>query len=154
MKKLTFAMALAGLALPTAASAQMPTGIVPCQDHWAGSIGALSLGENFENVRRFYNGRVTLMQLDTEEPAAASFGYAIQMPSGDGSNEPAFLQCFLNWGFTYVDVAAAQSSYDPARGLTLTIPTRSYDVEQGGSAPGEPIRLLINIAEGTITELD
>lgn len=154
MKQLTLAIALAMFALPVAIPAQTPTGLVACQDHWAGSIGALSLGENFENVRRFYNGRVTLFQLDTEEPAAASFGYAVQMPSGDGTTEPAYFQCFLNWGFGFVDVAAAQSSYDPQRGLTLTIPRQSYDHDTGSTRPDEPIRLLINFAQGTITELN
>ncbi|NNC72135.1 MAG: hypothetical protein HKN78_04580, partial [Sphingomonadaceae bacterium] len=96
----------------------------------------------------------TVMRLDTEEPAAASFGVAVVFPDGNGDLGPVGLACWLNWGFGFVDVAATQSAYDPAQGLTLTIPTGRYDPETGGTRPGAPIRWLINLAQGSITDLD
>lgn len=154
MKRLTKIAALAALAWPAMAAAQTPSGLVPCQDHFAGGLAALSLGENNANVRHFYNGMVTLLLLDTEEPAAASYGFAVLMPSGDGEEEPAFMTCWLNWGFTYVDTAAATSRYDPAEGLTLTIPVLMYDHETGMGREAPPVRLLINAGQGTIRQLD
>jgi hypothetical protein len=38
---------------------------------------------------------------------------------------------------------------DPAKGLLITIPTRVFN-EAADSAPGEPMRLRVNVEKGTL----
>lgn len=142
---------MAELLLPSAVSAR--EGPIDCRDNEVG-LDWLLIGENGEGVRSFYNGMVTLLRLDSEEPAAASAGLAILMPSGDGSDEPAFITCHAYRYFGAIDFDAMVAEYDPARGLTLTIPTSDPDFDSGGTVPGRPIRVMINAGNGTITPLD
>ena len=140
--------ALAALAWPTAAAAQQQRTLLPCSEVSAG-LTQLALGANEEGVRSFYEGRVTLLQLDYVEPACCSWGVAVLMPDGDGETEPAGTACWAIWGYAAVDLQRATSRYDPVEGLTLTIPTLDYDHDTGGTRPGAPIRLRIDVGEGT-----
>ena len=144
--------ALAALAWPAAAVAQPQRSLLPCAEVSAG-LTQLALGANEEGVRSFYDGRVTLLLLDYVEPACCSWGVAVLMPDGDGETEPAGTACWAIWGYAGVDLQAATSRYDPAEGLTLAIPTLDYDHDSGGTRPGAPIRLQINLSEGGISQL-
>jgi hypothetical protein len=144
--------AFAALAWPAAATAQPQRALMPCTDASAG-LTQLALGETHDGVRSFYEGRVTLLRLDYVEPACCSWGVAVLMPDGDGETEPAGTACWATWGYAGVDLQGATSHYDPAEGLTLTIPTRAYDHDTGGTLPGAPIRLRISLSAGTIVDL-
>ena len=144
--------ALAILAWPAAASAQPQRTLLPCAEVSAG-LTQLALGPNNEGVRSFYEGRVTLLALDYVEPACCSSGVAVLLPDGNGEIEPAGTACWATWGYAGVDLQAATSNYNPVEGLRLVIPTLDYDHDTGGTRPGAPIRLQINLSEGGISEL-
>ena len=146
-------MALAAaLAWPAMASGQAGGGLRTCDDAGV-DLTSLAVDER-SGVRTFYQGMVTLLALDTEEPAAAPAGIAIVMPAEPVENEPPFMACWALTGFAGVNVEGAQSRYDPAEGLTLTIPTSTYDPEGDRTVPGRPIRLRIDAGRGTIVDLD
>lgn len=153
MKKWTWGLAAAASISSTAVSAQMGHGPRDCLDASI-SLNALWIGENGEGVRSFYNGMVTVLRLDTEEPAAASAGLAILMPSGDGSEEPIFTACHVFLYYGSIDFDGMESSYDPARGLTLTVPAYEANLETGGRGSPNPIRVLINAGAGTLSVID
>ncbi len=144
-------VALALLACPAAGLAQTSE-LFPCDEAGVG-LESVAVGADLSGVRNFYRGNVTLFALDTIEPACCSAGIAIVMPAEPHGNEPVGFACWAIKGLAAVDLGAARSSYDPRRGLTLTIPTRGYDPETGATIPGEPIRLRIDAARGTIVDL-
>src|SRR5688572_4427394 len=109
---------LAVLAWPAIAAAQPQRTLLPCSEVSAG-LTQLALGANNEGVRSFYEGRVTLLELDYVEPACCSWGVAVLMPDGNGESEPAGTACWAIWGYSGVDVQAATSLYNPVEGLTL-----------------------------------
>ncbi len=146
------ALALATTTLATSAQAQSQ-GFMPCDDHWSASFFALSVGENGEGIRSFYEGSVLLLHINTDEPAFFPEGVILLMPDGDGSDGPIGRHCFVNWGFSSMDVDASHATYDPARGLTLTIPASNtspadYQVRDAS------VRVLVNVGAGTITPLN
>lgn len=146
------ALALATTTLATSAQAQSQ-GFVPCDEHWASNFYALSVGENGEGIRSFYDGGVLLLHINTDEPAFFPEGVILLMADGDGSDGPPGRLCFVDWGYTTMDVDASHATYDPARGLTLTIPAQNtspadYEVRDAS------VRVLINLAQGTVTPID
>ena len=52
-------------------------------------------------------------------------------------------------GVASVQLDEAASEDDPAKGLLITIPTRVFN-EAADSAPGEPMKLRINVEKGTL----
>ena len=146
-------MALAAvLAWPAVAHGQVGGGLRTCDDAGV-DLTSLAVDER-SGVRTFYQGSVTLLALNTEEPAAAPAGIAIVMPAEPVENEPLFLTCWAITGYAGVNVEGAQARYDPAEGLTLTIPTLIYDPERDRDDPAAPIRLRINASRGTIVDLN
>ena len=144
--------ALLALAWPAVAAAQPQRTLLPCGEVSAG-LTQLALGANNEGVRSYYEGRVTLLRLDYVEPACCSWGVAVLIPDGNGETEPAGTACWAKWGYAGVDIQGTTSRYDPVEGLTLTIPTLDYDHDTGGTRPGTPIRLQINVGEGSIGDV-
>jgi hypothetical protein len=143
--------------IPLAAAMASPagaagTGLQRCEELGVG-LTSLSVGER-SGVRTFYQGMVTLLALDTEEPAAAPAGIAVIMPDVPVENEPPATACWATIGYGGVDVDGARASYDPASGLTLTVATTVYDGEHDRSVAGPPIRLRIDANRGTIVELE
>ena len=144
----------AALGWTGAAGAQAPMrSLVPC-DQLALRLESVAVGADLSGVRTYYEGGVTLMLLDLVEPACCAFGLAIVMPAPPQDDEPVGMTCWTKWGYAGVDVAATQSRYDPASGLTLTVPTLDYDNDTGGTLAGPPIRLRIDAGRGTIVDLD
>lgn len=139
---------LAALSLPAAAQAQ-PSGFAPCDGD---ELTLLQIGEDGEGIRSFYDGSVTLLRIDTIEPAAASGGLVVMMWTGSDLSDIDRL-CWVNTGHGLVDIDATQSSYDPAEGLTLTIPTARIDQSSGQRIDGA-IRFRLNVGAGTLTPLD
>ena len=139
----------AALASPAAAAG---SGLRPCDDVGVG-LWAVVPGANNRGIRSFYDGQVTLFELDTIEPAAAPAGVAVVIPDVPDVEGIPTPQCWAVINFSSVDVAAARARYDPRQGLTLTIPTWRYDEESSRSVPAEPIRLRIDAGRGTIVEV-
>ena len=104
-------------------------------------------------TRTFANGKIRIIALDTAEPACCSFHLAIIAP--DPENELGLRQCVaLNdgseWtGFQFVDVKGTQSSYDPGRGLLLSVPVERYI--DGTRSSKFVVDVRINQATGAIT---
>jgi hypothetical protein len=151
MTMIRTAALLASLSLPAAAHAQ-PTGFVPCEENSPASLNNLWVGENGEGIRTFYEGSVTLLRIDTIEPAAASSGVIVMMWIGQDLSDIERL-CWVNSGHGLVDIDGTQSSYHPAEGLTLTIPT-SRTNHDNGDRIDEAIRFRLNVGAGTLTPLD
>lgn len=136
------------------AGAQAPMrSLVPCEQLSLG-LESVAVGADLSGVRTYYEGSVALMVLDLVEPACCAFGLAIVMPAPPQGDEPVGMTCWTKWGYAGVDLAAARSQYDPASGLSLTIPTLDYDNETGATRAGPPIRLRIDAGRGTIVDLD
>ncbi|MEP1206795.1 MAG: hypothetical protein ABJM29_07190 [Rhizobiaceae bacterium] len=105
-----------------------------------------------EATRTFASGRIRIVALDTAEPACCSFHLAIIAP--DPNNELGLRQCVsLNdggeWtGFQFVDVAGTQSSYDPGKGLLLSVPVERYI--DGVRSMKMVVNIRINQATGSV----
>jgi len=138
--------------LPVLATAQA---ITECD--WIGNPA--NIVEPWEdNSRTYANGNIRVAWLDTGgEPVCCSSHLLILMPSGDGSNEPIYRQCRVasarpGEGFFSVDVAGINASYDPAKGLLLSVPIGHWHqgMETGAPAIPDRMELRINQATGTV----
>lgn len=137
----------AALSLPAAVQAQS-SGFSPCDGR---ELEQLYIGEDGEGVRTFYDGSVVLLRIDTIEPAAASGGMVVMMWTGSELSD-INRSCWVNTGHGLVDVDATESSYDPAEGLTLSVPTSRHSPEDGSLLEGA-IRFRLNADAGTLTPL-
>jgi hypothetical protein len=148
MKRLMFAAIAPALAWATAAVAQ-PRGALDCEDAGVG-LWSIAPGEDGSGLRSFYDGQVTVVAVDTIEPAAAPAGIAIVMPAAERDDEPPSMACWAFIGFDRVDVRAARAEYDPAEGLRLTLPTWRWDEERQQSVPSPPLRIRIDLGRGRV----
>lgn len=96
---------------------------------------------------RFYNDDVMFLLIDTIEPAAAAYGVAVIYPDP----ENGLPVCQAAVGFSGVDLMAATSTYEPSKGLTVTMPTKKYDPDTGTSVPGDALVIRVNLATGLIS---
>jgi hypothetical protein len=119
-------------------------------DDWRTS--AALLAEPWEaNTRTFAEGAVRLALIDTYEPAAGAFHLLILSPPYD---ELGFSQCALvsnaeGAGFAGLDVSATEAAYDPATGLTFTIPATRWIMESDSYVPAV-LTVTLNQATGAI----
>ena len=148
MTRSRFAAIAPALLWATAAGAQ-PRGPVTCEEAGAG-LWSIAPGENGSGVRTFYDGQVTVIALDLIEPAAAPGGVAIVMPGVERDDEPPSPACWAFTGFDRVEVAAATAEYDPANGLTLSLPTWRFDEARQQSLPSPPLRVRIDVGRGRV----
>ena len=102
------------------------------------------------SVRSFANGEVRVIGLDTGEPACCSahlmvdffvetepFPLCALISAGSGGN-----------GFSGLRMEDLSASYDPATGLTLTLPAGRYD---GSGSVMSPLVVVINRAAVSVT---
>lgn len=149
-------LALAACCLTLAAplSAQV---ITECD--WVGA--AANILEPWEaNTRTFANGAIRVAVADTGgEPACCSSHLMILSPSSDGSEDPAWRQCRVasaseGLGFYSVDVPGIVASYDPARGLLLSVPVGHWH-DGMNAAEGPPIiermEIRVNQSNGEVS---
>jgi hypothetical protein len=146
MKKLMMALALATATSPALAEAT----ISQC----AGPARVDAIVEPWSKATRtFANGAIRLVLLDTIEPACCYAHLAILAPNpGDelGARQCVALSDGSEWtGFQSIDLAGAKSSYDPAKGLLLSIPVERYI--DGIRSHKAVIDVRINQATGAIT---
>lgn len=121
------ALALLALLSPATALAQTPAIVSGCDD-WRSA--AQMLAEPWEdNTRLYAEGAVRFAVIDTGEPAAGSFHLLILSPPTEA--EPEVGQCKLlsldeSMGFAGLTIAKAEAQYDPAKGLTVTVPATRW----------------------------
>ena len=152
MKTILSALALALAALPLGAGAQV---ITDCD--WVANPA--NIAEPWEaNSRTYANGAIRIALLDTGgEPVCCSAHLLILAPSGSGQEEPAYRACQVfsarsGSGFYGFDVARTAASYDPARGLLLSVPVYHWHqgMESGAPPIEERVELRINQATGEV----
>lgn len=98
-----------------------------------------------ETIRDYANGAIRVIALDVGEPACCSFHVMVVHPLPD---EP-FPGCTLvsldgTLGFSALDMANADATYDSATGLTVHIPAG-----QLGGDPLQPVLLDLTINQAT-----
>jgi hypothetical protein len=134
---------------------------VTAQAAVVGECGDLNNLENLvepweQNTKSFYNGQVRIALIDTGgEPVCCSTHLVIMVPRND---EMGGSQCFVfsqekytsegeapsYMGFQGIDFQKIKSSYDPAKGLSLSIPYSTYiDGIDSDSGMG---KILINLS--------
>ena len=139
------ASTLTALALATPALAQE---VIDCD--WRAQ--APSIAEPWEaNSRTFANGHVRLALLDVIEPAFGGFHLLVLSPPRD---ELGFRQCRIvtfedSLGFAGVSFEALKAGYDPATGLSFTLPVRTHDGQGGYTA--RTLYLTLDQSDGVIT---
>ena len=142
--KTTALIALMGsFASPVAAQV-----VIPCD--WQASAQALI--EPWEDhTRTFANGAVRLALLDTVEPAIAAMHLLILSPPYDeiGGRQCRTIGVGDGLGFPGITWEGLEAGYDPAVGLTFTIPVGLYDPETG-DFPESQLAFTVNQATGEI----
>lgn len=138
---------------PALSSAQVVT---KCD--WIGT--AANIPEPWdENTRTFANGNIRVALVDTGgEPVCCSAHLMVLSPSGSGADEPAWRQCQLasarpSMGFFAVDIPGITATYDPARGLMLSVPVGHWHegIEIGRPPIWERMEVTINQATGVVS---
>lgn len=106
-----------------------------------------------EATKTYAKGKIRIIWLDTGgEPACCSSHLAIIAP--DPKNEQGYPQCkILNdgqefMGFQSINLKGVQSSYDPSKGLLLSVPVERYI--DGIKSKKATIGVRINQATGDI----
>lgn len=139
--------------LPLTATAQTLT---DCSTEGPGSFA--NLVEPIEqNTRTFANGAIRLMLLDFVEPACCWAHIVVLHPPAKGSEAEQMGQrmCTLVsmgqgiTGFNGARLAQAQASYDPARGLAITVPVGAWSSVEGYYDAETTI--IVNQATGVVS---
>ena len=94
------------------------------------------------------NGAIRFVLLDTEAPATAAYYLMVIYPAPD----EAFEECRLvasveGLGFAALGLHASMSRYDPAEGLTLSLPAAAF--LEGGPVEGH-LDVVVNRATGEV----
>ena len=100
-----------------------------------------------KNSRSYKEDKVSVFVVDTVEPVCCAAGVAVVMP--DIADELGGNKCLAVVGVASVQLDEATAEDDPAKGLLITIPTRVFN-EASDSAPGAPLKLRINVDQGTL----
>lgn len=102
------------------------------------------------NSRSFSNGKTRLAALDTIEPAAGwAYMLVLSPPYGQLGDRQCKVIGIDNRGFAGMDFSQLQSAYDPASGLSFTIPVQIHDFNTGLGIPRQ-LWFQVNQATGTI----
>lgn len=110
-----------------------------------------------QNSRTYANGAIRVALLDTGgEPVCCAAHLLILMPSGD-QDGPVYRQCRVasaapGTGFFSIDVPGIAASYDPGKGLLLSIPVGHWHagMESGQPAIAERMEIRLNQASGEV----
>ena len=100
-----------------------------------------------KNSRTYKDDKVSLYVVDAAEPVCCAAGVAVVLP--DPSDETGGSHCLAVLGVASVQLDESKAEDDPAKGLLVTIPTRVFN-EAADSAPGDPMRLRINVESGSV----
>ena len=151
MKLFQHLAATAAALLVTGSALAAPT-LTLCADSGPARVDSI-IEPWSESTRTFANGAIRITGLDTGEPACCSYHLAIMAPDPREENWPR--QCLVlndggEWtGFQFVDVGRTQSSYDPSKGLLLSVPVERYI--DGLQSTKLVVDIRINQATGEVT---
>ncbi|MBW4982586.1 hypothetical protein KZZ07_08540 [Mameliella sp. CS4] len=146
MKRLMCTLPL--VLLPALAAAQ--DNIVTVQDcDWQAS--ARNIVEPWEaHSRTFSNGKTRLALMDTIEPAAAwAWMLVLSPPYSELGDRQCKVIGLNGMGFAGMEFGALNADYDPATGLTFTVPVNVYDPDTAMPATAT-LRFTLNQATGAI----
>lgn len=139
---------LAGLA-GVAALAE-PATVTPCGDYRS---DVRNVAEPWEaNTRTFAKGEIRLVVIDTVEPAVAALYLLILHPPRDELGSPlcSVVTSAGGLGFADMGLGPARASYDPASGLTVSLPVSQAEPMGAGFDEGW-LSVTINQATGVVT---
>ncbi|ARJ69464.1 hypothetical protein [Paracoccus contaminans] len=115
-----------------------------------GTASAWNLAEPWEQHSASYaQGAIRVAVLDTIEPAGAPVQLLVLAPPLDeiGARRCRIVSLSAEGsGFYDLDFPGRKGSYDPARGLTLTIPAKRFDPRSG---QGRPATLTVTIDQNS-----
>ena len=123
-----------------------------------GCEGLDSIANLVEPVRGFANNEIRIAHIDTEEPAAAPEHLLIFVAS-----EPIGHDCFAVSpalpesgsvsvaGYSSIDFAKAQASYDAQKGLLLVVPVSVFD---GIAKPAGNIKVRVTRKKGNSVTIE
>ena len=100
-----------------------------------------------KSSRTYKDDKISVYAVDTVEPVCCAAGVAVVIP--DVTDELGGNKCLAVVGVASVQLDEAVSEDDPAKGLLISIPTRVFN-EASDSAPGEPIKLRVDVEKGTL----
>ena len=100
-----------------------------------------------KNSRTYKDDKISVYVVDTVEPVCCAAGVAVVIP--DIEDELGGNKGLAVVGVASVQLDEAATEDDPTKGLLITIPTRVFN-EAADSAPGEPMKLRINVEKGTL----
>jgi len=136
------ALLLACTAAPSIACAH---DVKPCDE--AGVDLRSLIGPVAKNSLVLYDGKVTVYNVDTIEPACCSSGIAVVLP--DIKDELGGRACMASIGYTSIDATKAKRSYDPAKGMLLELPTQTQ-TDAGQPGPVVTTKLRINLTNSSV----
>ena len=105
-----------------------------------------------ENTRTFANGAVRVALLDVAEPAAAAYYLLILHPPTDslGLRNCTVIGQGNGLGYAFIEFNSLEAGYDPATGLTLTVPAIIYLPEQSFQNSTQ-LTIGVNQSNGDVT---
>lgn len=141
-------LALVLALLPAAASAQA---VRDC-DAWI--TQARNIAEPWEeHTATFANGDVRIAVMDAIEPGAVPFHLMVLTPPRDELGARVCRLVSLNragFGFANLTLDGMERSYDPTRGLTLTLQAAVWSDSSNGPVPAR-LTVTVNQATGQVT---
>lgn len=104
------------------------------------------------HTRTYANGAIRVALLDTIEPGAAALNLLVLSPPYDelGGRQCKVVGFEQGLGFAGLDFAQLGATYDPATGLTVSLPGTIYFPEDGFSN-SILLHVTINQATGDVT---
>lgn len=103
-----------------------------------------------ESTRTFANGQIRIVAMDTGgEPVCCSQYLVILSPNPEWGRSCTVLASTDGSGFLDVYFNEITASYDPAKGLLLSVPVGYYDYEASGVERFNPEDILVRINQGT-----
>jgi hypothetical protein len=104
-----------------------------------------SIRNLISDVRSFANGLIHMAYISTEEPVAAPEHLLIFV-----AEEPRGAGCYAisanadGRGFYNVDMKGLTASYDPNKGLLLSVPVSAYDPEKAVAVPIGRVKVRVS----------
>ena len=142
------AVVLTLLAAAPALARDGPVTVRPCDD----TARVDTIAEPWQkNTATYADGQVRIALLDMVEPEGGALRLLVISPPRD---ELGLRRCRVvglenGLGFYDMDFARHQASYDPARGLTITLPARHYPVDGETGADDGWFRLSVTVNRQT-----
>ncbi len=134
--------------LPAFAAAQ-ENNVTVLDCDWQASAAAIAEPWE-ENSRTFSNGKTRLALMDTIEPAAAwAWMLVLSPPYSELGDRQCKVVGLNGMGFSGMEFSALTAEYDPATGLTFTVPVQAYDAATADFG-GFTLRFTLNQSTGAI----